>query len=81
MMHALKEALTNGEEGHGQPLLGTLAGGTGAILLAIGAANDSGALAIAGGIVLALALTLTLVVNHVTVDYDVYRRLEELEKK
>jgi hypothetical protein len=26
-------------------------------------------------------LTLTLVLNHVTVDYDVYKRLEHLEKK
>jgi hypothetical protein len=80
-MKSLRYAILHGEEGHGPPLIGTLAGAVGAILLAIGAANDSGALAIIGGIVLAIALSLTLVLNHVTVDYDVYKRLEALEKK
>ena len=66
------------EDGHATPLGGTLIGGTGAILLAIGAANDTGVLAIVGGI--AIGLVATVVLNHVGVDYDVYRRLTELEK-
>ncbi len=76
----LKEMATAGESGHAAPLIGTLPGGAGAILLAIGAANDSGALAIAGGIVLAVALTVTALLNHVGVEYEIYRRLDEIEE-
>ena len=76
-----RNALHHGEEGHGLPLIGTLAGAVGAILLAVGAANGTGALAIAGGIVLAVSLTATAVLNHVGVEYDIYRRLDEIEKK
>ena len=81
MMNVLVNAILHGEEGHGAPLVGTLTGGAGAILLAIGAANDSGLLAIIGGIVLALALTATAVLNHVGVEYEFYQRLDTLEKK
>ena len=63
MRQAVVNAILHGEGGHAQPLLGTFAGGAGAILLAIGAANDSGVLAIIGGIVLAIALTATAVLN------------------
>jgi len=80
MRRIFLQAIVAGESGHGVPLIGTLAGGAGAILLAIGAANDSGALAIVGGIVLAVALTATAFLNHVGVEYDFYRRLEDLEK-
>ena len=81
MLRSLANAIQHGEEGHGPPLIGTLAGGVGAILLAIGAANDSGLLAIVGGIVLAIGLTLTAVLNHVGVEYEFYKRLDSLEKK
>ncbi|MDE3094545.1 MAG: hypothetical protein KGK07_00910 [Chloroflexota bacterium] len=77
----VRNALQHGEDGHGLPLIGTLAGAAGAILLAVGAANGTGALAIVGGIVLAVALTATMVLNHVGVEYDIYRRLDEIEKK
>lgn len=70
----------SGESGHAAPLIGTLPGGAGAVLLAIGAANDSGALAIAGGIVLAVALTVTALLNHVGVEYPIYRRLNDIEE-
>ena len=69
------------EDGHGGPLPGALIGAAGAIVLAIGAANDTGWLAIVGGILLAVGIFAALVLNHVTVEYDIYARLEELEKK
>ena len=74
-------AVTEGEEGHGAPLGGTLLGGIGAILLAIGAANDSGALAIVGGIVLAIGLTATVLLDHLTIDYGIFKRLDDLDAK
>ncbi len=74
-------ALTQGEEGHGGPLVGTLLGGIGAILLAIGAANDTGALAIVGGIVLAVGLTATALLDHLTIDYGIFKRLDDLDAK
>lgn len=76
----LGNAIIRGEEGHGAPLVGTLAGGVGAILLAIGAANDTGVLAIIGGIVLAVGLSATVLLQHLTIDYDVYKRLDEVKK-
>lgn len=69
------------EEGHAQPGIATLIGAAGAILLAIGAANDTGVLTIIGGIVLAVGLVAAPVVQHMIVDYDVFGRLEKLEKK
>ena len=77
--HILREL--GREEGHAQPLGGIVIGAAGAILLAIGAANDSGVLAIIGGIVLAVGLLATSVISHMSVEYDIYRRLESLEKK
>ncbi|HYM16811.1 MAG TPA: hypothetical protein VEZ14_14760 [Dehalococcoidia bacterium] len=69
-----------GEDGHAMPVVGVFIGAAGAILLGIGAANGTGALAIIGGIVLAVGLLATLVVNHMTVEYDIYARLDKLEK-
>ncbi len=80
MIRSVKHALSS-EQGHGQPLLGIVIGAAGAIILAIGAANDTGALAITGGIVLAVGLLATLLIQHMSVEWDIYRRLEELEKK
>jgi hypothetical protein len=77
----IRDIIEHGEEGHGMPLVGALIGAAGAILLAIGAANDTGALAIIGGIVLAVGLFATLVIQHMTVEYGVFDRLDKLEKK
>lgn len=73
--------LETGEEGHAPTLAGVVIGGVGAILLGIGAAmDDGGTLAVIGGIVLAVGLLATSVISHMSVDYDVFRRLEKLEK-
>lgn len=70
-----------GEEGHALPGVAALAGAVGAILLGIGAANDSGALALTGGIVAGVGFLAASLLEHVKVDYDLYGRLEKLEKK
>ena len=77
----LTKIVSEGEEGHGAPLPGAIIGGAGAILLAVGAANDTGALAIAGGIVLAVGLVAMQILNHVTVDYGIFKRLDDIEKE
>jgi membrane protein YdbS with pleckstrin-like domain len=69
------------EDGHAGPLPGALIGAVGAIILGIGAANGTGWLSIVGAIVLAVGLFAALVLNHMTVEYDIYARLETLEKK
>jgi hypothetical protein len=71
----------SGEEGHALPAVGSLVGGIGAILLGIGAANDSGGLAVAGGIVAAVGIIGGALLEHMKIDYDIYGRLEKLEKK
>ncbi len=76
----LTKIVSKGEEGHAAAVPGALLGGAGAIRLAIGAANDTGALAIAGGIVLAVGLLATLLLNHVTVEYGIFSRLNDIEK-
>ncbi len=73
-------ALNAGEEGHTQPLVTTLLGAVGAIVLAVGAAEDSSIAAYIGGIVLGLGLLATPVVAHITIDYEIFKRLDDLEK-
>ena len=69
------------EEGHAITLPGTFLSGAGAILLGIGAANDSDVLAIIGGIVLAVGLLASSLLAHIGIEYGIFGRLEELEKK
>ncbi|MGE0601560.1 MAG: hypothetical protein AB7J35_19105 [Dehalococcoidia bacterium] len=69
------------EEGHAVPALASLLGAIGAILLGIGAANDSGVLAVVGGILAAVGILAGPVLEHVVVDYNIFDRLEKLEKK
>lgn len=60
------------------PVLGAMVG---AIVLAIGAANDSGVTTIIGGIVLAVGILAASLGEHMVVDYDLYGRIEKLEGK
>ncbi len=76
----LTKIVSEGEEGHAAPIPGAILGGAGAILLGIGAANDTGALAIAGGIVLAVGLMATLLLSHMTIEYGIFSRLDDIEK-
>ncbi len=76
--NVLRPLVLRGEEGHAGPLPGALVAAVGAVVLGIGAANDTGWLAITGGIVLAVA---SMLLNHMMVEYDIYARLDSLEKK
>ncbi len=69
-----------GERGHAAPMVPTLVGAAGAIVLAIGAAADSSVAAVIGGIVLAVGLLTTTVAYHMAIDYGIFRRLDDLEK-
>lgn len=69
------------EEGHAAPSLAAIAAGVGAIALGIGAANDTGWLAIAGGIAAGVGMIAYAVLQHMGIEYDIYRRLENLEGK
>lgn len=73
-------SLLTDERGHAGPVPGMLLGAAGAIALAIGAAGDTDWLTITGGIVLAVAMFAIPVLNHMLVEYDIYGRLEKLEK-
>lgn len=70
-----------GEEGHAAPAFLSLIGAAGAIAIGIGVATDSDVLAIIGGVGAAVGILLGAVAEHMMIDYDVYRRLEDLEKK
>jgi hypothetical protein len=71
----------NREEGHGMPLLAALVAAIGGILLMIGAVGDTDALTISRGVVLAVGLLAVPIAAHLTIDYDIYARLEALEGK
>jgi hypothetical protein len=68
------------EEGHAPPFLLSIVAGVGAIALGIGAAEDSYIVAVVGGVVLGVGVVASLLVHHTAVDYDIYRRLNDLEK-
>jgi hypothetical protein len=74
-------ATVRGEEGHAAPALLSLVGGAGAVALGIGVAVDSDVLAVVGGVGAAVGIFLGALATHLVIDYDMYRRLEELEKK
>jgi len=72
----------NREDGHAGAGIASLVAAAGAVLLGIGAAGDDlGWLAIVGGIVLAVGVVVTPLLEHTQVDYDIFGRLEKLEGK
>jgi hypothetical protein len=73
--------LNRSEEGHALPGLGALLGAAGAVMLGFGAAGDNDAIAIVGGIVAGVGILAASVLEHMNVDYNVFDRLEKLEKK
>jgi hypothetical protein len=81
MLTEISKMISQGEEGHGKTLPAMLGAAAGAIVLAIGAAGDTGWLTITGGVVLAVGLIAMMASNHIVVAWDVYARLEALEKK
>ena len=79
-VRAILRAANDDEQGHAAPLIHSLAGAVGAIVLAIGVSADSDVAAIIGGVALAVGLLATTVLSHMAIDYGVYSRLDKLEK-
>jgi len=75
------EAVTEGEEGHALAGVASLVGAVGAIVLAIGATGTNDAVTIIGGIVLAAGVLAAGLLEHTTVDWNIFARLEKLEGK
>lgn len=70
---------TGEETGHAVAGLAALIGAAGAIVLAIGAMNDNDATTIIGGIVLAVGVLGSGLLEHMTIDYKIFERLNRLE--
>lgn len=67
------------ETGHAAAGLAALIGAVGAIVLAIGAMNDNDATTIIGGIVLAVGVLGSGLLEHMTIDYKIFARLDKIE--
>ncbi len=81
MTTELLAKINRSEEGHSAGLAGPVIAGIGTILLGVGAANDSGAFAIIGGVVAAVGMVTASLLQHTQIEYPIYRRLDNLEKK
>lgn len=73
--------LLNDESGHATPALGAVIAAAGIVVLSIGAANDTGWLTVAGGIVGGVGLLAASVLNHLKVDWGILGRLDNLENQ
>jgi hypothetical protein len=68
------------ESGHGIPAVGDLVAVVGAIILAVGASGTEDVVTILGGVILAVGILASGFLRHVKIDYDIYDRLDRLEK-
>jgi len=75
------QRIRDDESGHIEVGVPSLLAALGAIVLGYGAAGESDIAAVAGGFVLGLGIMATGIARHRAIDYDVWRRLDELEKK
>ncbi|MCA9831429.1 MAG: hypothetical protein R3B97_04310 [Dehalococcoidia bacterium] len=80
-MRNILRSIHQSEEGHVHSFPGILISAAGVLMLAIGANSDTGWLTITGGIIGALGYLAWDVLRHIGIDYDVYKRLDALEKK
>lgn len=69
------------EQGHATVGFLSLLGAVGAIVLGIGAAGDTDWVPIAGGVLLAVGVLGGSLARHRDIDYDIYSRIDALEKK
>jgi hypothetical protein len=65
------------EEGHAVTGVAALVAGAGAVALGIGAANDTGWLAVVGGIVAGLGIVGYELLRHTRIDYELFRRTDK----
>jgi len=68
------------ERGHVEVGVPALVAAVGAVLLGIGAGGGGDVLAIIGGVVLGVGIFGGGFLRHRQIDYDVWRRLDKLEK-
>lgn len=80
-MRKTLQRIRDDERGHIEVGVPSLLAAVGAIALGYGAAGESDIAAVAGGFVLAAGIMAVGVARHRAIDYDVWRRLDELEKK
>ncbi|MBK9610172.1 hypothetical protein [Candidatus Amarobacter glycogenicus] len=69
------------EEGHSLPAVASLLGGAGVVVLGVGAAGDNDALTLVGGIVGGLGVIAASTLDHIKVEWELFTRLDKLEKK
>ncbi len=74
------QQINDNERGHATAGVPAFAAAIAAIALGIGAAADSDVVVIISGIVLGVGVLGASLGEHMGVDYDVFGRLEELEK-
>ncbi len=79
-LKAILRAINENEDGHAVAAFPGLIAAVGAIILAVGAAETSSVTAYIGGAVLALGIVAAGVIRHQQIDYDIYDRLNKLEK-
>ena len=80
-MRKMIERIRDDERGHVIVGVPSLAAAIGAIVLGYGAAGDSDTASVVGGFVLAAGIFVTGLARHRSIDYDVWKRLDALEKK
>lgn len=68
------------ERGHVEVGVPSAVAGVGAVLLGIGAGGGGAVLAIIGGVVLGVGIFITGLLRHRQIDYDIWTRLDKLEK-
>jgi H+/gluconate symporter-like permease len=74
------QQIHNDERGHVEVGVPSLVAGIGAVILGIGAGGGGAVLAIIGGVVLGVGIFITGLLRHRQIDYDVWKRLDKLEK-
>jgi len=79
-VHTAFSRIRDDERGHVIVAVPSLVAAIGAIMLGIGAAGDTDWLTITGGVVLGVGIFLTGLARHRGIDYDVWMRLDRLEK-
>jgi hypothetical protein len=74
------QRIRDDETGHVMVGMPSLVAAIGAVVLGYGAAGDSDVAAIGGGFILGLGIMAASIMRHRSIDYEVYERLEKLEK-
>ena len=76
-MRRVLRAVHEGDEGHVAPAGAATIAAAGIVLVGIGAANDMGWLAVAGGIVGGLGFVLYDTIHHIVIDKEFFRRTDD----